>query len=200
MIPFFNRRIVQANFVWLTHKVRLQTGHRRPSHRHVNVNRSFELVEWIFKGKRASRKYYSTAKMRRERLAKISDLIFMGGGRASPRLLNPLPTFTGPISNEVEVSIRLPRSVVAKEQKEKKKKKNTRVRVPLALRGNINREGRTRRKGAEARQLAAGRAMEWRSSESELKKNRRTRWVKNGWRRKGQMAGARPLDGFKTVE
>ena len=61
--------------------------------------------------------------MRRERLAKISDLIFMGGGRASPRLLNPLPTFTGPISNEVEVSIRLPRSVVAKEQKEKKKKK-----------------------------------------------------------------------------
>ena len=33
MIPFFYRQIVtvQANFVWLTHKVGFQTGHRRPS-------------------------------------------------------------------------------------------------------------------------------------------------------------------------
>lgn len=89
--------------------------------------------------------------------------------------MNPLPTFTGPISNEVGVSFESWRK-----SKRKRKKKKSRVPVSLALRGNINRGGRTRRKVAEARQLAVGRALEWRGSESELKKNRRTRRVKNG--------------------
>ncbi|KAK1119511.1 hypothetical protein K0M31_013337 [Melipona bicolor] len=89
--------------------------------------------------------------MRRERLAKIRDLIFMGGGRVSPRLLNPLPTFTGPISNEVGVSFE------SRDQSwRKSKKKRGLVSQCLSRFAGILIEGEEQGGREQARQLAVG--------------------------------------------